>query len=71
MVSGRGFIMSGSYPKYYMGGQVCSWKVLLRQQQQLLIRLVDLHLEEGGSGCQVGGGTTTRVRSAVGSASVS
>ncbi|XP_023336158.1 uncharacterized protein LOC111707306 [Eurytemora carolleeae] len=50
-VSGRGFLMSNSYPKYYMGGQVCSWKVESSRNQLVLIKVLDLHLEETGSGC--------------------
>ena len=43
--------MSNSYPKYYMGGQVCSWKVESSRNQLVLIKVLDLHLEETGSGC--------------------
>ena len=43
--------MSSSYPKYYMGGQVCSWKVEGRRNELVLIKVLDLHLEEMGLGC--------------------
>ena len=53
VLQGSGFIMSTSYPKYYMGSQVCSWKVMVEDQAQLvLVTLVDLHLEGAGQRCR-------------------
>ena len=37
---GRGFIMSGSYPRYYMGGQVCSWSLKLRSKVYIISRSI-------------------------------
>ena len=45
VLTGHGFIMSTSYPKYYMGAQVCSWKVEVEPQELVLVTVVDLHLE--------------------------
>ena len=54
------YLMSPSYPKYYLAGEDCVWRVRLAPHQSLLVRLLDLQLRGGGGGCRdrlvVGGG---------------
>ena len=40
----RGYIMSKAYPKYYMGGQSCTWHISVPPSQVLLLRVLDLQL---------------------------
>jgi len=51
--STRGYLLPASYPKYYLGGQSCSWQVRAaagRGGQLIVLRVIDLHLEAGGGG---------------------
>jgi len=53
----RGYLLPASYPKYYLGGQSCSWQVRAaagRGGQLIVLRVIDLQLEAGGgnSGCE-------------------
>ena len=38
------YIMSANYPKYYLTGEDCSWRVRIPPHQSLLVRVLDLHL---------------------------
>ena len=49
----RGYLLPASYPKYYLGGQACSWQVRAaagRGGQLIVLRVIDLQLEAGGGG---------------------
>ena len=37
-------LMSPSYPRYYLSGEDCVWRVSLLPQQSLLLRVLDLQL---------------------------
>jgi hypothetical protein len=61
----RGYLLPASYPKYYLGGQSCSWQVkgptaaaTTRSGQLIVLRVLDLQLEAGGGG---GGGCEDRL----------
>ena len=40
----RGYIMSKAYPKYYMGGESCTWHISVPPSQVLLLIVLDLQL---------------------------
>ena len=40
----RGYIMSRAYPKYYMGGESCTWHISVPPSQVLLLIVLDLQL---------------------------
>ena len=46
----RGYIVSGVYPKYYIGGRSCTWTLTATPPQQLELRLLDLQLRESRPG---------------------
>ena len=46
---GRGYILSQSYPKYYMGGTACSWLITVPSPQRLVLRVLDLALRGSDS----------------------
>lgn len=53
----RGYLLPASYPKYYLGGQACSWQVRTaagRGSQLIVLRVIDLQLEAGpaAGGCE-------------------
>ena len=38
------YIMSSSYPKYYLSGEQCHWRLIIAPHQSLLVTLLDLQL---------------------------
>ena len=36
--------MSSSYPKYYLSGEQCHWRLIIAPHQSLLVTLLDLQL---------------------------
>ena len=42
------YIMSQSYPKYYLTGEDCSWRVRIPPHQSLLIRILDIQVRGPG-----------------------